>query len=559
MKMKKVIIVTLAALLVCGGGTYAYVKKDKLFGTKQAVVQQTTYTVKKGNVRTAISGTAQLEPQEQQTIVPPKEGMIKTLNLTRNQTVKKGDLLLEISDSSLDEKLDAAKLTLSGYQSDMQDLQAQSASLKAVAPASGKLILSTTISEGSGISKNTKIATISSQDNLTVALPFMQEEAAQIQIGDQVQLTLDGYLLTKSGAVTAISQAVKSDTKGNHLLDVTVRVDNDGTLDAGQIVKGSLTVGGLKIESKTQAVLQYKTSVNVMAGVSGTIDSMEFKENQFVNKGDLIATIASDTLQKDITNKQNQIDQSLKSIKDMEEQLEKLKVYAPFDGVFSTDFVDQKKNVLASYPVGTTILSNVQLGAVANLDTLQLPVKVDELDLPKIKVGQKAEVKVDAIAGKVFVGEVTQVSTVGTVTNGVSFYTAVVTLTNASELKYTMTATADILIEDKKDVIVVPVSNVKTRNGKKVVSLQKADGTIEAEHEVKIGANSSTLIEITEGLAAGDILVTQAAASTKKLTQAETDALRNQYQQGARNGGATGGGGGGQGGFPGGGGPPAGF
>ncbi|MEK3723379.1 HlyD family efflux transporter periplasmic adaptor subunit [Paenibacillus sp. FSL H8-0034] len=559
MNKKKVIIITLAALLVCGGGTYAYLKKDTLLGTKQVAVQQTTYTVKKGNVRTAISGTAQLEPQDQQTIVPPKEGMIKTLNLTRNQTVKKGDLLLEVSDSSLDEKLDSARLTLSGYESDMQDLQTQAGALKTYAPASGKLILATTISEGAGVSKTTKIATIASIDTLTAALPFLQEEAAQIKAGDLIQLTIDGYMLTKSGVVTSVSQSVKSDAKGNHLIDVNIRVDNDGTMDAGQNVKGAITVDGLKLESKVQAALQYKTSVNVMAGVSGNIDQMVIKENQMVNKGDLISTIVSDTLQRDITNKQNQITQSLKSIKDLEDQLEKLKVYAPFDGVFSTDFVDQKKNVLASYPVGTTIASNVQLGAVANLNTLQLPVKVDELDLPKIKVGQKAEVKVDAIAGKVFTGEVTQVSTVGTVTNGVTFYTAVVTLNNASELKYTMTATADILVEDKKDVLVVPIENVKTRNGKKTVSLKKTDGTIEAEHEVKIGANSSTLIEITDGLAAGDVLVNQTAAPQRKLSQTETDALRNQYQQGIRNGntgGAAGGGAGG--GFPGGGFPAGG-
>jgi HlyD family secretion protein len=554
MKMKKVIIITLAALLVCGGGTYAYLKKDTLFGTKQAVVQQTTYTVKKGNVRTAISGTAQLEPQDQQNIVPPKEGVIKTLNLTRNQTVKKGDLLLEVSDSDLDEKLDAARLTLSGYQSDMQDLQTQAAALKTYATTSGKLILADNVSEGTGVSKTTKLATISSIDTLTVALPFLQEEAAQIKTGDLVQLTIDGYMLTKSGTVSTISQAVRSDAKGNHLLDVTVKVDNDGTLDATQSVKGALTIGGLKIESKASGILQYKTSVNVMAGVSGTIDQMAIKENQMISKGALIATIVSDTIQKDMTNKQNQINQSLKTIKDYEDQLEKLKVFAPFDGVFSTDFVDQKKNVLASYPVGTTILSNVQLGAVANLSTLNLPVKVDELDLPKIKVGQKAEVKVDAITGKVFNGEVTQVSTVGTVTNGVTFYTAVVSLSNVTELKYTMTATADILIEDKKDVLVVPVEYVKTRSGKKVVSVKKADGTIEADHEVKIGANSSTLIEITDGLAAGDIIVNQVAAAQKKLSTSESDALRSQYQQGARSGSNTGGGGqgGGQGGPPGG-------
>ncbi|MFD0677925.1 MULTISPECIES: HlyD family efflux transporter periplasmic adaptor subunit [unclassified Paenibacillus] len=550
---KKGIIIAIAAVVVCGGGTYAYLNKGTLFQSKpQTAVKETTYTVKKGNIRSVISGTAQLEAQEQQTIVPPKEGMIKTINLTRNQTVKKGDLLLELSDSSLDEKLDQAKLTLSGYQSDMQDLQAQSAALKTFAPASGKLILSTNISEGASVSKSTKIATIADTDTLTVTLPFLQEEAAQIHNGDSVQLTIDGYMLTKSGVVNSVSQSVKSDAKGNRLIDVAIRVDNDGSMDAGQTVKGSITVEGLKIESKGSAALQYKTSVTVLAGVTGTVDQLVIKENQMVNKGDLIDTIISDTLKKDITNKQNQIDQSLKSIKDIEDQIEKLKVLAPFDGVFSTDFVDQKKNVLTAYPVGTTIASNVQLGAVANLETLQLPIKVDELDLPKIKVGQKAEVKVDAVAGKVFNGEVTQVSTVGTVTNGVTFYTAVVTLKNVSELKNTMTATADIIIEDKKNVLVLPVDAVKQRAGKRIVTLKNADGTTEADHEVKIGSNTSTMMEITDGLKEGDSVVVQSANSTKKLSQSEIDAMRNQFQQGARNGNTGGGAGGGGGGFQGG-------
>ncbi|TDG00811.1 efflux RND transporter periplasmic adaptor subunit [Paenibacillus piri] len=541
MKMKKGLIAVVAAVVVCGGGTYLYLNQGMFQTKKQTAVQETTVTAKKGNIRSVISGTAQLEPEEQQTIVAPKEGMIKTINLTRNQTVKKGDLLLEISDSTLEERLDQAKLTLSQYQSDMQDLQAQSAALRTVAPASGKLILASNISEGASVSKTTKIATIADTGTLTATLPFLQEEAAQIHEGDSVQLTIDGYMLTKSGAVSSVSQSVKSDATGNRLLDVAIRIDNDGTMDAGQTVKGSVMAGGVKIESKGQATLQYKSSVTVLAGVAGTLEQLAIKENQMVNKGDLIDTIVSDTLKKDITNKQNQIDQSVKSIKDLEDQLEKLKVTAPFDGVFSTDFVDQKKNVLTAYPVGTTIASSVQLGAVANLDTLQLPIKVDELDLPKVKVGQKAEVKVDALPGKTFTGEVTQVSTVGTVTNGVTFYTAVVSLKNASELKYTMTATADILIQDKKDVIVLPVEAVKQRNGKRIVSLKKEDGTIEAEHEVKIGANSSTMIEITEGLKEGDQVVVQAAGSQRKLSDQEINQLRNQFQQGARNGGQSGG------------------
>jgi HlyD family secretion protein len=517
---------------------------------KQAAVKEVTFAVKKGNIRSTISGTAQLEPQEQQNIVPPKEGMIKTINLTKNQQVKKGDLLLELTDSELEVKLDSAEITLSQQQADMKDLQTQLASQRMVVPVSGKLIMGTNIAEGSSVSKTTKIATIADPNSLSVTLPFLQEESSQVQTGDRVQLTIEGFMLTKSGTVESVKPAAAPDAKGNRLNSIVVRIDNDGTMDADLKVKGYIVNGGLKVESQADAAIQYKTTTSVLAGVSGTIDKLGIKENQMVTAGQLIGTITNDTLQKDITNKQQQIDQSQRTIDNLKDQLEKLKVYAPFDGVFSTDFADQKKNVLASYTVGTTINNGVQLGAVASLDTLQLPIKIDELDLPKIKAGLKAEVKVDAVPGKVFTGEVTQVSTVGTVTNGVTSYTAVVTLKNASELKYSMTATADILIQDKKDVLVVPVEAVKTRNGKKVVTLKNADGTNVADHEVKVGANSSTMIEITDGLKEGDTLVVSTSGSSGKLSTQDANQLRNQFQQqGGRTTAPAGGGG-----FPGGGG-----
>ncbi|TBL81369.1 HlyD family efflux transporter periplasmic adaptor subunit [Paenibacillus thalictri] len=554
MKMKKGIIIAVVAVLACGGGTYTYFYKYANTTKKQTAVQETVYTVKKGNIRSVISGTAQLEPQQQQTIVPPKEGMIKTINLQRNMNVKKGDLLLELSDSSLDEKLDSARLTLSQQQSDLADLQKQYDAQTIVAPAGGKFILATNVSEGAGVSKTTKIGTIANSSLLTVTLPFLQDEAAQIHKGDTVQLTIDGYMLTKTGTVDSVSSSVKSDSKGNRLLDVKINIDNDGTMDEGQIVKGTVPNGGINIESKATAALQYRTSQIVMAGVSGTIDSLDIKENRQVNKGERIGTIVNDTLKNDITNKQNQINQSNKSIADLEDQLEKLKVYAPFDGVFSTDFADQKKNVLTSYPVGTTISQGVSLGAVANMDVLQLPVKVDELDLLKVKVGQKAEVKVDAITGKTFTGEVTQLSTVGTTTNGVTTYTAVVSIKNEGDLKNAMTATADILVEDKKNVLVAPVEAVKQKAGKRIVTLKKADGTVEQDHEVQVGANTSTLVEITSGLSEGDTIVMQAARTQTKMNQQQIDQMRQQFQQGARGGNSGGGGGGG-----GMGGPPPGF
>ncbi|MGU4871886.1 hypothetical protein MAY21_22120, partial [Escherichia coli] len=91
-------------------------------------------------------------------------------------------------------------------------------------------------------------------------------------------------------------------------------------------------------------------------------------------------------------------------------------------------------------------------------------------------------------------------------------------------------------------------------------SIQKADGTLERK-EVKVGANDSSHVEITEGLAAGDQVVLAGSTRANNLTPQQIEQMRNQFQQGASQFGGSGGNQGGfqGGGFPGGGGGGGGF
>lgn len=83
---KRWLIVALAAIL-CGAGTYYYVHNNAKPAATAA--QQTTMKVAKGAISMAVSGTSQLDAKDKQNIVIPIEGIIKTMNLTQNQAVKK--------------------------------------------------------------------------------------------------------------------------------------------------------------------------------------------------------------------------------------------------------------------------------------------------------------------------------------------------------------------------------------------------------------------------------------------------------------------------------------
>ncbi|MCU6797245.1 efflux RND transporter periplasmic adaptor subunit [Paenibacillus sp. WQ 127069] len=536
----KIGIIVASVLVLCGAGAYWYVYSQPKSQT--ANPQEKVLTIKKGTIRSVVSGTSQFEARDMQNIIATADGTIKTMNLTRNQAVSKGDVLLEISVPSQEISLQEAESTLVQLQKDLSELQNQQNHLQIVAPLSGTLSLSSNLDVGSNVGKTSRFATLSDSSTLITKLSFVLENAVQLKKGDLIDLTVDGFNLTKTAKVEAIGTQPKADANGGKLLEVDIKVTNDGTLAVGMKVKGSLQLNGRLVESSDKGVLDYNSIETILTSASGVIKELKVKTGSYVKQGDVIASLFNDTLQNDIASKSSTIERQKNTINDLQEKVKQLTIRAPFDGVFSTDFANKKSNVLASYPVGSKIEVNTLLGAVASLDYMQLPIQVDELDLPNVKAGMKAAVRVDSISNKVFEGEVNQVSTVGTTTNGVTFFDAVLSVKNTSELRYGMTATAEIIIQDKKNIVLLPIEALQQQQGKRYVTLLKADGTKEERHEIKIGIRSKTDIEVTEGLNEGDQVVAASRQRTQNASQADIDRLRQQFQGGA--------GGAGAGGFP---------
>ncbi|NHN29095.1 efflux RND transporter periplasmic adaptor subunit [Paenibacillus agricola] len=546
MKSRKKIGITLVTLLViCGAGAYWYWTWSSQPKNQAANTQEKIMPIKKGTIRSVVSGTSQFEARDMQNIIATADGTIKTMNLTRNQAVKKGEVLLEISVPSQEISLQESESTLQQLQKDVSELQNQQNNLQIIAPISGTLTLINNLDVGANVSKTSRFATISDSSSLIAKLPFQLENAVQLKKGDVLDLAVDGFNLTKTAKVEAIGTLPKADANGGKLLDVEIKVSNDGTLAAGMRVKGSLQLGGRLIESTDKATLDFNSVETILTNASGSIKELKVKNGNFVNKGELIASLFNDTLQNDISTKQSAMERQRNTINDLQEKIKQLTIIAPFDGVFSTDFANKRSNVLASYPVGSKIEINTLLGAVASLDYMQLPIQVDELDLPNVQTGMKAAVRVDSITNKVFEGEVNQVSTVGTTTNGVTFFDAVLSVKNTSELRYGMTATAEIIIQDKKDIILLPIEALQQQQGKRYVTLQQPDGTKAEKHEIKIGIRNKTDVEVTEGLKEGDQVVVATRRGTQNASQADIDRIRQQFQGGAGGAGVIPGGAGG--------------
>jgi HlyD family secretion protein len=204
-----------------------------------------------------------------------------------------------------------------------------------------------------------------------------------------------------------------------------------------------------------------------------------------------------------------QVLQSQATLNQLEEQLSYTTIVAPMDGVILSRDVE----------IGDAVSSILVLGSTATLvmtegDTTQVYVqgKVDEADIAHVYLGQPARIKVESFRDRPFYGKVTKIAPMGVEADNVTTFEVRVSINNpGGELKANMTANAEILLDEHKNVLQVP-ENAVTYDAQKNASVQvpdksQKDGTRKVP--VTVGLSNGSVTEIASGLREGDTVVLQ--------------------------------------------------
>lgn len=158
---------------------------------------------------------------------------------------------------------------------------------------------------------------------------------------------------------------------------------------------------------------------------------------------------------------------------------------------------------------------------------------VSEVDIPKIKEGQKAIITLDSIADKTFTGRVVAVDRIGVSSSGVTNYPVLIQFDSTSpDILPNMSASANIILDTKTDVLLVPNSAVVTTNG--VTSVRLLENGKETSVPVQVGISSDTSTEIVSGLKEGDIVITGTVSSTTSSGQNRTTSPFSSFGGGFR-------------------------
>ncbi len=206
---------------------------------------------------------------------------------------------------------------------------------------------------------------------------------------------------------------------------------------------------------------------------------------------------------------QAQVAQNQASLKQLEEQLSYTTITSPMDGTILSRDVEMGDAVSSILVLGSTATLVMTIG-----DTRQVYVqgKVDEADIGKVYMGQPARIKVESFKDKTFLGKVTKIAPLGVEKDNVTTFEVRVSIDNpGGELKANMTANAEILQDEHKNVLTVPEQAVIYDNNRNA-SVEVPDPkqkTGRRKVSIQAGISNGTKTEILSGLNSGDTVILQ--------------------------------------------------
>jgi len=557
---KAISVLVLVALI---GTSYGIVRA---FGNNVGETRYVLALAERGNIIASVSGSGQVSASNQLDIKPKVSGEITHVNVKAGQEIKAGsivaqidsrDALQNVRDAQAD--LTSARISLEKTKtsSSLSREDAQQSLTKAYEDGYNKLIdaftnYSKIIDDVDGIFYNGKHSPYFENESLRSRIGY-SAIAEKNKVGVQFDKLKNEYdvLFNDYGKLSRSS----SQEEIEKLIDRTYIFSKASTdvLKETQILFSYLEK---RLATIPTELTQDKTNVNgyistVNSKVSDLFSLQTTIKNAKVNLTTTNQTYSQisgsndpldvQTAQLTVTQRQNAYQRALNTLSDYT-------IRAAFDGVIAAVPVKQGESASS----GTTIATLMTKQQVAT-------VSLNEIDAAKVKAGQKATLTFDAIEDLTISGQVLEVDSIGTVSQGVVSYKVKIGFdTDDERIKPGMTVNANIITDVKQNVVMVPLSAVKTQGNMNYVEVvdrsniqnqtNQASGvtlaTSPQRMNVTTGFSNDESIEIVSGLDEGQQYVSRTITNITQTTARTAPSLLGGTSAGNRNtrgGGGTGG------------------
>ena len=211
----------------------------------------------------------------------------------------------------------------------------------------------------------------------------------------------------------------------------------------------------------------------------------------------------------EIARSKAQVAQMQAALDSAEEDLRNSTIVSPMDGLVLSRDVEVGDAVSSILILGSEATLVMTLGDVSEV---YVKGKVDEADISKVYMGQSARIVVESLKDKKFEGKVTKISPMGVEKDNVTTFEVKVSIQNPTgELKANMTANAEIILEEKKNVLQLPEAAVIYDKDRHTFVETPAPGTKTGKQKlaVNLGISNGVKTELISGLKEGQQVVLQ--------------------------------------------------
>ncbi|HEY7653008.1 MAG TPA: efflux RND transporter periplasmic adaptor subunit [Methylomirabilota bacterium] len=358
-------------------------------------------------------------------------------------------------------------------------------------------------------------------------------------------------------SVVSASGEIKPKKFVNISANVSGRITNLYVVEGDRVQKGRVLarIDSARYEAgerQSAAALQAARADLVRAEADLENSRLAFERAQRMRDEKLIAEQAFDQADAELKMKaaavesqKRRIAQQAALLETNRDDLEKTTIVAPMDGVVTSLVKEEGESVIGAQSFSPTVIMTV-----ADLSVMEVEILVDETDIRNVQLGQRSDVRVDALEGVKMTGEVTEIgssaiprgtsaaaatgqSTASTANQAKDFKVVVTLKDPPPSLRPGLNATADIVTARKANVLAAPIQAVVVRQLDKQGKVIES-GTVQAADEepsvpaekgeekegvfvvnagqahfrpVQVGIMGETEIEITQGLQEGDEIV----------------------------------------------------
>ena len=498
--MKKLVITVSIIVILIGAVGWVVLSRGKN-GAETGPAQKIE-VAKLGDFQMTIRATGNLEPLLDVEVKSNVEGEVVRLLVKDGDPVNAGDILVELDPEIYKEEQKQAKADVDAAEAQLMqaklnielkkerlnsELTQKEAAVK-IAQANLETVKATTITQVSNAETNLQ-ATLNELDQDKIAL-----EQANIAL-EQAKLTLAEYETTLESSKVTLDTS-KSEFDRNKALYEEELVSKQALEDAesryvssdSQYKNANKRVESQQktIDSQKRTILARKTGIKTRESQLSyqqlNLDNLKTMRKKTEEESQIRLDNASTQLQElklTIENEKLLTEQSKVSadanllrrqstLKNQEERLEWTVIKAPMSGTV-TQLVIEEGEIVTS---GRSAFSqSPPIMTIADLSKMVVKTFINEVDMERLEEGQTANIKIDAFQTHRFTGNVYEISPSGQQQDNIISFEVMIEVNDSSgNIRPGMSADVDIITYEEKDVILIPIDAVISKNDATVVA-----------------------------------------------------------------------------------------